>query len=219
LDGTPTQGAVTMHKVVVVDDHPMIRAAIRSLLEGSGRFEIVAERASGNTGIAAVRELKPDLVILDLDIPLLGGIEVIRRLRAAQVETPVLVVSSADETVNGIRVLRTGGNGFVHKSGALDDLLIAASLLMQGKSYFANDILADAANHPGMTVDDSIAKLSGKEFEVFRRLVQGQSNIEIAAHMLISNKTVSAHKRRLLDKFGVSNIRDLIELARTQKII
>jgi DNA-binding NarL/FixJ family response regulator len=208
-----------MFNVVIVDDHPMIRAALRTALESSGRFQVIAERATGNAGLAAAREMQPDLLVVDLDIPMLGGIEVIRRLRAAQATFPILVVSAADETVNGIRALRTGANGFVHKGGALEDLLMAATLLMQGKSFFGQDVLANAANYPSMTVDDSIAALSEKEFEVFRRLVQGQSNIEIASHLLISNKTVSAHKRRIMDKLGISNIRELIELAKAQNVI
>ena len=208
-----------MFNVVIIDDHPMIRSAIRSLLEASGRFRVVAERGSGTTGLAAVRELNPDLLVLDLDIPMLGGIEVVRRIRTAQATLPILVVSSADETVNGIRALRMGANGYLHKGGALEDLVTAATLLMQGKTFFGHDVLANTANFPSATVEDSIAKLSEKEFEVFRRLVMGQSNIEIAGHLLISNKTVSAHKRRIMDKLGIGNIRDLIELAKSQNVI
>lgn len=212
-------GHTEMTSVVIVDDHPMIRAALRSLLEGTGRYQVIAERGTGNAGLAAVRDLKPGLLILDLDVPVLGGIEVIRRLRAAQSNIPILVVSSADETANGIRVLRMGGNGFVHKGGALDEVVTAATLVLQGKSYFSQDVLATAANYPSLTGDRSIERLSEKEFDVFRGLVQGKSNLEIAAHMLISNKTVSAHKRRIMDKLGVHNIRELIELAKSHNVI
>jgi DNA-binding NarL/FixJ family response regulator len=208
-----------MFKTIIVDDHPMICAAIRALLEGSGQFEIVAERANGNTGLAAVRELGPDLLIIDLDIPMLGGIEVIRRVRASQANVAILVVSAADEVANGIRALRMGANGFVHKGGALNDLVTAATLVLQGKSFFSQDVLANAANFPQLATGGSIEHLSEKEFEVFRCLAQGQSNIEIASHMLISNKTVSAHKRKIMDKLGLNNIRDLIELAKAQNVI
>ena len=208
-----------MFKTIIVDDHPMICAAIRALLEASGQFEIVAERANGNTGLAAVRELEPDLLIIDLDIPMLGGIEVIRRVRASQANVAILVVSAADEVANGIRALRMGANGFVHKGGALNDLVTAATLVLQGKSFFSQDVLANAANFPQMSTGGSIEHLSEKEFEVFRCLAQGQSNIEIASHMLISNKTVSAHKRKIMDKLGLNNIRDLIEIAKAQNVI
>lgn len=208
-----------MYKTIIVDDHPMICAAIRALLESSGQFEIVAERANGNTGLAAVREFAPDLLIIDLDIPMLGGIEVIRRVRASHSNVAILVVSAADEVANGIRALRMGANGFVHKGGALNDLVTAATLVLQGKSFFSQDVLANAANFPQMSAGGSIEHLSEKEFEVFRCLAQGQSNIEIASHMLISNKTVSAHKRKIMDKLGLNNIRDLIEMAKTQNVI
>ena len=208
-----------MYNVVIVDDHPMVRAILRTALEHTGRFQIVAERSTGNAGLAAARECQPHLLILDLDIPMLGGIEVIRRLRAAGATFPILVVSSSDETTNGIRVLRMGGNGFVHKSGVLDEVITAATLVAQGRSYFAQGVLANAANYPTVTEEQSISHLSEKEFEVFRWLVQGKSNLEIAAHLLISNKTVSAHKRRLMDKLGISNIRELIELAKAHNVI
>ena len=212
-------GKTDMFTVVIVDDHPMIRSALRTLLENTGRFQVIAERGTGNAGLAAVRDMKPSLLVLDLDVPVLGGIEVIRRLRAAQSHMPILVVSAADETANGIRVLRMGGNGYVHKANQLDEVVTAATLVMQGKSYFSQDVLATAANYPSLTVDASIARLSEKEFDVFRGLVQGRSNLEIASHMLISNKTVSAHKRRIMDKLGVHNIRELIELAKSQNVL
>lgn len=213
------RGKADMFSVVIVDDHPMIRSALRALLEGTGRFQVVAERSTGNSGLAAVRDLKPNLLILDLEVPVLGGMEVIRRLRAARMQMPILVVSAADETSNGIRVLRMGANGYVHKGTPLDEVATAAALVMQGKTYFSQDVLAAAANNPNLTVDASIERLSEKEFDVFRGLVQGRSNLEIASHMLISNKTVSAHKRRIMDKLGVSNIRELIELAKSQNVL
>lgn len=205
-----------MYKVIVIDDHPMICAAIKALLENCGQFEVVAERSNGSAGLAAVREKAPDLLIVDLDIPMLGGIEVIRRVRASETKTAILVVSAADETANGIRVLRMGANGFVHKGGALNELVTAALLAVQGKSFFSQDVLANAANYPRFIGGSSIEHLSEKEFEVFRCLAQGQSNVEIALHMLISNKTVSAHKRRIMNKLGLTNIRDLIELGKSQ---
>lgn len=208
-----------MFKVVIVDDHPMVCAAVRALLEDSGQFEIIAERHNGSAGLAAVRELQPDLLIVDLDIPMLGGMEIIRRVRAFRENIAILVVSAADETANGIRSLRMGANGFVHKGGALGDLVMAAMLVTKGKSFFTQDVLANAANYPGLASGSSVEHLSEKEFEVFKRLAQGQSNLEIASHMLISNKTVSAHKRRIMERLGLGNIRDLIELAKTQNLI
>lgn len=208
-----------MFKVVIVDDHPVVCAAIRALLEDSGQFEVIAERSNGSAGLAAARELQPDLLIVDLDIPMLGGIEVIRRVRASWENMAILVVSAADETANGIRSLRMGANGFVHKGGALNDLVTAATLVTKGKSFFSQEVLANAANFPKLASGEAIEHLSEKEFEVFRCLARGQSNIEIASHMLTSNKTVSAHKRRIMEKLGLNNIRDLIELAKTQNII
>jgi DNA-binding NarL/FixJ family response regulator len=203
-----------MYSVIIVDDHPMICSIIRILLQDTGRFEVVAERTTGSAGLAAVRDLAPNLLIVDLDVPLLGGIEVIRRVRASQANVSILVVSSAEEGANGVRVMSAGANGFVSKGCDLGDVVTAASMLVQGKSFFSQDVMAHAANFPQLMQHNPVSMLSEKEFEVFRCLAQGQSNLEIAAHMLISNKTASAYRRRIMEKLGLSNIRDLIELAK-----
>lgn len=208
-----------MYRVVIIDDHPVVRMAVRSLLEANGQFVVVGEREDGVTGLAAVRELMPDMLIVDLGVPLLGGIEVIERLRRDKMGVGVLVVSAQEEGVGGVRALRAGANGYVHKSGGLDDLVMAAMMVARGKSFFGQSILVAAAEAPNVESEDALSRLSAREFEVFRFLAQGQSNSVIAKHLLISNKTVSGYKSKLMAKLGLKNIVQLVEVAKLHKVV
>lgn len=208
-----------MFTVVIVDDHPMVNGAVRALLERSGEFRILAECTSGIAGLSATRELHPDLLIIDLDIPQLGGVEVIHRLRHAAESIGILMISAADEIVAGVRAFRAGADGFVHKSAAMDDIVTAAQLVARGKVYFGREVIVAASSVVAAEKDSPLGSLGKREFEVFRCLALGMTNIDIARHMMISNKTVSAHKRNLMDKLSLANIRDLIELARNNRII
>jgi DNA-binding NarL/FixJ family response regulator len=208
-----------VYRVVIIDDHPVVRMAVRSLLEANGQFVVVGEREDGVTGLAAVRELMPDMLIVDLGVPLLGGIEVIERLRRDKMGVGVLVVSAQEEGVGGVRALRAGANGYVHKSGGLDDLVMAAMMVARGKSFFGQSILVAAAEAPNVESEDALSRLSAREFEVFRFLAQGQSNSVIAKHLLISNKTVSGYKSKLMAKLGLKNIVQLVEVAKLHKVV
>ncbi|MFC3814991.1 response regulator [Lysobacter sp. GCM10012299] len=200
-----------MYRVVVIEDHPLVGSAVQLILEAQGHFQVVATRESGVAGLAAVREMNPDLVILDLSVPLLGGIEVIERLRKDSSPARILVLSGSDEISAALRALRAGANGFVHKSSDLSELSMAALLVARGKGYFSHEVLELAAGSKGTNVHDL---LTAKEYEVFQGLVAGQSNGDISKHMLLSNKTVSAYKIKIMRKLGAKNIRELIEFAR-----
>lgn len=210
-----------MFSAVIVDDHPLINGAIRTLLERAGEFKVVAECTDGQSALSVVLELRPDVLIIDLDIPLLGGVEVISRLRQAGGPMAILVVSAGDALVSGVRAFRAGADGFVHKSAAMDDVVAAAQLTARGKIYFSRQVMAAASASPSApkVAGDPLTALGRREFEVFRCLALGMSNVDIADHMDISNKTVSAHKRNLMDKLKLANIRDVIDLARNHRII
>lgn len=206
-----------MYRVILIDDHAAVTSALRALLE-SHSFQVVAIHDSGTDGLAAIREHAPDLVILDLKIPGLGGIEVINRLRGASNPTPVLVLSGADEQLFGPRVLRAGANGFVHKSGDLGEIVMGALLVARGLTFFRHEVL-QSAYQSGGAQPGAIESLTEREFEVFRCLANGQSNMEIAEHIIMSHKTVSGYRSKIMAKLGVDNIRDLIDLAREANVI
>lgn len=193
----------------------MALMALRTLLQAQGDFRVVAESSSGAEVLGLVREHQPELVIVDLDIPVLGGIEVIKRLRSQFPGLGILVVSGRDSPSSPVQVLETGGNGFVHKSKAAEEIILAAKLVVHGQIFFTRDVIqqAQAGANP------SEHRLSGRELEVLTRLASGHSNLEIAKALLLSNKTISTYKTRIMEKLGVSNIRELIEVAQRLGVI
>jgi DNA-binding NarL/FixJ family response regulator len=208
-----------MFTAVVVDDHPIVNGAIRAMLERTGEFKVLAECTNGQTALSVANELHPDLLIIDLDLPVLAGTEVIARLRESGKPMAILMISAGEEIVSGVRAFRAGADGFVHKSAPTEDVVAAAQLIVRGKIYFSRGIMNAASGVAAKGPHGPLSDLGRREFEVFRCLALGMSNIDIARHMAISNKTVSAHKRNLMDKLGLANIRDVIELARQHRII
>lgn len=208
-----------MFTAVIVDDHPMVNGAIRTLLERAGEFKVLAECTNGQTALSVATELHPDILIIDLDLPVLGGTEVISRLRESGKPMAILMISAGEEIVCGVRAFRAGADGFVHKSAPMEDVVAAAQLIVRGKIYFSRSIMNAASGTAAKGPQGPLNDLGRREFEVFRCLALGMSNVDIARHMDISNKTVSAHKRNVMDKLGLSNIRDVIELARHHRII
>ena len=206
-----------MYRVIIVDDHPMVSAALKDLLETNDQFEVVAVHDNGGAALSAARSLQPDLLIIDLGVPVLGGVEVISRLRAGGSQIGILVVSGGEAHESGLRALRAGANGFVHKTYALSEIAMASLVVASGKSYFNQELLTLAGD--GQTDGRPVTRLTEREFEVFRCLVAGQSNRDIGEHMRLSNKTVSAYKMKIMRKLGARNIRDLIELARETETI
>jgi len=201
-----------MIRVIIVDDHPMVSVALKDLLEMHDQFEVVASYDNGGAALAAARTMQPDLLVVDLMVPVLGGVEVISRLRAGGAQFGILVVSGGEPHESGLRALRAGANGFVHKTDAMDEIAMAAMVVARGKSYFSQELLALAGD--GQADGRPVTRLTEREFEVFRCLVAGQSNRDIGEHMRLSNKTVSAYKMKIMRKLGARNIRDLIELSR-----
>lgn len=208
-----------MFTAVIVDDHPMVNGAIRAMLERTGEFKVLAECTNGQTALSVATELHPDLLVIDLDLPQLGGTEVISRLREGGKPMAILMISAGEEIVSGVRAFRAGADGFIHKSAPMEDVVAAAQLIVRGKIYFARSIMTAASGVVSNGSQGPLNDLGRREFEVFRCLALGMSNVDIARHMEISNKTVSAHKRNVMDKLGLANIRDVIEMARRYRII
>ena len=131
-----------MFRVIIVDDHPMVAAALKDLLEANEHFEVVAVHDNGGSALSAARTLLPDLLIIDLGVPVLGGVEVIARLRAGGAQFGILVVSGGESHESGLRALRAGANGFVHKSDTMGEIAMASLVVARGKSYFNQELLS-----------------------------------------------------------------------------
>ncbi|MDF0731192.1 response regulator transcription factor [Pseudomonas entomophila] len=202
-----------MNKVLIVDDHPVIRLAVRMLMERHG-YEVVAESDNGVDALQLMREYLPDIVVLDIGIPKLDGLEVIARMSAASPGSKVLVLTSQAPGHFSMRCMQAGAAGYVCKQQELTELLSAIKAVLSGYSYFPNQALHKTRGSAGSgTETEMVERLSGREMMVLQQLARGRTNKEIADSMFLSNKTVSTYKTRLLLKLNARSLVDLIELA------
>ncbi|MDF3932689.1 response regulator transcription factor [Pseudomonas citronellolis] len=201
-------------RVVLVEDHPAMRLAIRSLLAQDPQFEIVGEAPDGLAGLNLVRQERPDLVILDLNLPGLDGMDLLARVHIFDENIRLLVLSSQDERLYANRVEAAGGHGFVSKNKDTAAILNAARMLVSGYRCFPERPLGSA----GQAGDDPVAALTPRELVVLRSLVRGLSNKQIAEELFLSQKTVSTYKTRILEKLQLDSLVDLVEFARQHNL-
>ncbi len=201
--------------VMLVDDHPAMLMALKSMLSNQMPFEVVAQAQSGEECLALIKETQPDLVILDLDMPRTDGFDVIRRIGISYPNVRMLILSSLDEQVYGGRVRSLGAHGFVNKTASANIILAACVAMTQGYTFFSTGRNGQAA----LSDNEKMALISDRELQVMKFLSRGKTNQEISDTLNISNKTVATYKQRLFDKLGVSNIPDLILFCRNNRII
>ena len=208
-----------MHSTVIVDDHPAIRLAVRSVLEASGLFKVVGEADSGPTALTTIREQQPALVILDLDLPKMNGLELIERVKASSPAIRLLVLSAQQESIFATRALQAGANGFMSKSEGMSSIVQAAQSVLAGYSVFPSSALGTLSGSGGSSPAELIKTLSDRELTVLQQLARGMSNKEIGDALLISNKTVSSYKTRLFEKLNISTLVELVDFARANHLI
>lgn len=202
-----------MNKVLIVDDHPVIRLAVRMLMERHG-YEVVSEADNGVDALQLTREYRPDIVVLDIGIPKLDGLEVISRMTSASPGSKVLILTSQAPGHFSMRCMQAGAAGYVCKQQELTELLSAIKAVLSGYSYFPNQALHKTrGNVNSGTETEMVDRLSAREMMVLQQLARGKSNKDIADSMFLSNKTVSTYKTRLLLKLNARSLVDLIELA------
>jgi DNA-binding NarL/FixJ family response regulator len=216
---------VSALRILVVDDHDVVRRGLRALLETHPGWEVCGEAASGQEGLRKAQKLKPDIVILDIAIPEPNGLEVARRLRKALPETQILVLTihESDDLIS--EVLKVGARGFVLKSDAGHDLIAAIEALSQRKPYFtskvARIVLEGYLSRPAPAAETRSARtrLSGREREIVQLLAEGKSNKEIASKLNISVKTVETHRANIMHKLDLHSVGELTRYAVRSRII
>jgi DNA-binding NarL/FixJ family response regulator len=198
-------------RVFLVDDHALVRAGLRMLLEGEDGIEVVGEAGSGEEALPLVRRLQPDVVLCDLHLPGLSGLEVTARIVRAGDGVRVVVVSVLEDGPMPRRLIEAGACGYVGKGGDAAELLRAIRAAAQGRRYLSNGIAQGMALKDIRDGDSPFDALSARELEVALLLVRGLRQEDIARRLSLSAKTINTHKSRLFDKLG---IRDSIALAR-----
>ncbi|QYX64578.1 response regulator transcription factor [Shewanella putrefaciens] len=205
-------------KILIVDDHPVVVLALKIILEQSG-FEVIAETNNGVDALKLIKALSPDAVILDIGIPQLDGLEVIERSNKLLKSPPILVLTAQPSDHFVSRCIQAGASGFVSKQKDMNEVTGALRAVLTGHSYFPiisnNNMIAKSSQDEA----ELVKKLSTREMVVLQQLAVGLSNKEIAERMLLSNKTISTYKTRLLDKLNAKNLVDIIEIAKRQNLI
>ncbi|MEY8878588.1 MAG: response regulator [Leptothrix sp. (in: b-proteobacteria)] len=203
-----------MIRVMLVDDHTIVRVGFRMLLQSSGAdIEVVAEAQNGEEALARVEAAAPDVLVLDLSMPGMAGLEVLRRLRARDSRLRVLVLSAHEDTAHPRRVLAAGALGYLSKRGAPEALVDAVKRVAAGQRYIDPEIaqklaLAQLGDEP-----NPVDALSEREFEVFVQLARGAGVADIAAQLKLSASTVGTHLYNVKQKLGASNQSELTLLA------
>lgn len=198
-------------RVFVVDDHALVRAGIRMILSGETDIEVVGEADSGENALPQIRKLKPDVVLCDLHLPGVSGLEITERIVKGDFGTRVIVVSVMEDGPLPKRLIEAGASGYVGKGGDAVELLRAVRDVARGKRYLANGIAQKLALSSMGGGDSPLDILSPRELEVAMLLVQGLRQEDIAKRLSLSAKTINTHKSRLFEKLA---IQDNIALAR-----
>jgi two-component system invasion response regulator UvrY len=199
--------------VMLVDDHAVVRMGFRLLIDGASDMRVVAEADSGEDALRCVDEAKPDVVVMDISMPGIGGLEAICRILAKEPSTRILVLSAHEDAMHARRVLKAGALGYLTKRSAAEALLQAIRQVDLGKTFLEPEIAQQLAVQQISGAPDPLDTLSEKEFKVFLALARGESVQEIAAVMSLSPRTVGTHLYNIKQKLGASNSAELAIMA------
>jgi DNA-binding NarL/FixJ family response regulator len=205
-----------MIRVLLADDHPIVRDGLRRLLAADPHFEVVAEAADGDQALALVRANDYDVAVLDMSMPGLSGLDLVKRLKLERPALRVLVLSMHGEQQYAARALKAGASGYVNKDTAAEQLLGALRKVAAGGVHVSDATAASLVAGAGAVPHEA---LSDREFEILRLLAQGLTPTEIGERLHLSVKTVSTHKSRAQDKLGVAGTAELVRYALENKLL
>jgi len=205
---------VPMIRVAIVDDHDLVRTGIRRILSEAPGIEVIGEAASGEEALKLSREGHVDVILMDVNMPGMGGLEATRRILAANDGTRIIILTVHARAPFPTQLLNAGASGYLTKGCASDELVQAIKKVNDGGRYVSGDIAQQLALSMLPGGDSSpLDELSSREIEVMMMLVQGQEVQDIADTLHISHKTVRTYKSRLYEKLGVKNAVDLTHMA------
>lgn len=211
-------------RVLIADDHTLVRDGIRSLLALAADIEIVGEAADGREAIEKIRQLMPDIVLMDLAMPIMGGLEAARRVRKEFPATKVLVLTQYDDSEYVIPVIEAGARGFVSKMSSSSELASAIQAVYRGESFLSPSAAAALIDECQQKTTakgekDPYQLLTDREKEVFKLIAEGHTAREIADVLVVSPKTVDWYKTSLMKKLNIHNRIDLVKFAIRKGII
>jgi DNA-binding NarL/FixJ family response regulator len=200
-------------RILLADDHTVVRHGFRRILEAQGDFEVVGEVSNGREAVDQAAAQQPDVVIMDVTMPELNGIEATRRIAEASPRTRVLALSMHRDSVYVREILRAGARGYLLKDSSEDDLIAAVRAVGQGEGYLSpavsDAVLSDYRRH----VTDPIDLLTSREREVLQWIAEGKTNKEIATGLNLSVYTVEAHRGKIMEKLNLHSAGELVRFA------
>jgi len=208
-------------RILIADDHAVVRAGLRTLLESRSGWEVCAEAADGREAVEKATKAKPDVAVLDIGMPLLNGVEAARRIRKASAQTEVLILTmhESDELVQ--QVVETGARGYILKDDADKILLAAVDAVRQHRPYFSTRV--SGSHEPVNSSADphraSRSRLTPREREIVQLLAEGKSNKEVASLLGISVNTAEAHRANIMLKLDLHSVTELVHYAIRNNIV
>ncbi|HMA85208.1 MAG TPA: response regulator transcription factor [Desulfosalsimonadaceae bacterium] len=205
-------------KILLADHHLMVREGLKALLEREGLFEVVGDAANSQEALEHIKSEKPDIVLLDLTLPILTRFDMIQLIKDTAAQTSVIVVSNSIKQSHVRQALQGGAKGYILKTSAFSELVEAIQAVDQGSYYLSSEIKTDIIDHFIKQTDDGPVHdkynlLTRREKEVFRMLISGNTTDEIAQLLFISPKTVAKHRSNLMEKLEIFNIASLVRYA------
>ncbi|MCW8869927.1 MAG: response regulator transcription factor [Proteobacteria bacterium] len=211
-----------MISVYLADDHTIVRQGLVSLLNSYEDCQIVGEAADGIKALKDIIELKPDVAIVDITMPKMNGMELVKQVHAKCPETKLLVLTMHEEEEYVIHMVKAGASGFLLKDSAGEELIDAVKELAQGKSYFsqyAAQVLATQYSKPEQDWNDPYKGLTTRERQVFHMVIDGKTTKQISEILYISVKTVENHRGKILEKLKVANTAELVKYAAKKNLL
>lgn len=200
-------------RVLLADDHPIVRAGIRAILENEAQVEVVGEAADGAQALQSIEKLRPDVVLLDLMMPGVDGFEVLKETSEKFGEVRVILLTIHEEVEYAYQALHLGASGYLPKSAASAELPLAIEHVMGGKKYISPTLDQNAAIESGRDGAVLLSELTPRQKEVLARIAEGQSTKDIALALEISVKTVETHRAQLMERLNIHNIAGLVRYA------
>lgn len=209
-------------RLLIADDHAVVRRGLRTLLEARPGWEVCGEAATGGEAVAQAARLRPDVIIMDISMPDMDGLEAMRQILASAPASQILVLTMHDAPEIIERMVAGGARGYVLKSDAERDLADAVEAACLRKPFFtpaASEVLLRLSRPPGARAGKGASRLTPRERQVVQLLAEGKSNKEVAATLDVSVRTVESHRARIMDKLALKSFSDLVRYAIAHNIV
>lgn len=209
-----------MIKILVADDHPVIRQGLKQIIAENGNMAVAGEASNGQEVLEQVRKNHYNVVLLDISMPLIGGLDVLKQLQKEKPELAVLILSIHPEEQYAVRALRAGASGYITKDSAPQELITAIQTVSSGKKYVSQDLAQKLASRLGAAISKPPHEiLSDREYSVLRLIAAGRTNARMAEELLLSPKTVSTYRARILQKLGLKTNAELVRYAMENQLV